>query len=370
MSAGRRDTSPPPANASSCLHTWIAVRTLLDGTVKDDDDGRGHDALYTDEAFVLSAECGHLAHVRELISKRGDHMNMRAWDDAALFRASQNGHAEVVRLLLQHSLGKDVRALEPWRGLCKNIDIAVTVAYKHPEVVRELLLHGARGDACESVALSRAAAWGILETVRMLLAAGADPNQGWGKDALWSAAKNGHTQVVQELLQTGRVLDVNGKSDYDSPLFLAAKHGHLDIVRLLIAHGADARRLQDDLFLLCCITRPRADIIAELLNAGVSPNGRRGSALIMAAENGHVDVVRVLLEHGADANVCWCFKSVIGIAHKRGHTEVVRLLLRHGADACNLPYDAPVALYGLDERAWRRHKARREDPCYACCCVS
>ena len=50
------------------------------------------------------------------------------------------------------------------------------------------------------------------------------------------------------------------------------------------------------------------------------------TALIVAADRGHLEVVRLLIEAGADANVA------IAIAAQNGHLEVVELLLQAGAD--------------------------------------
>ena len=57
-----------------------------------------------------------------------------------------------------------------------------------------------------------------------------------------------------------------------SPLYIAAQNGHLDVVRHLVEVGADKDQAQ---------------------NSGATP-------LYIAAENGHLDVVRLLVEVGAD----------------------------------------------------------------------
>merc|ERR1719311_1782421 len=54
-----------------------------------------------------------------------------------------------------------------------------------------------------------------------------------------------------------------------------------------------------------------------------------------AARNGEADVIKVLLEMGADANVCCqgeCCCSPLMVASRWYHPECVSLLLRHGAD--------------------------------------
>ena len=69
----------------------------------------------------------------------------------------------------------------------------------------------------------------------------------------------------------------------------AARNGHLEIVRFLLEHGAD---VNTDCTIFIQIIAPPAD-----RNLG-------GSALINAAENGHAAVVHFLVEHGADVKNC------------------------------------------------------------------
>ena len=58
---------------------------------------------------------------------------------------------------------------------------------------------------------------------------------------------------------------------------------------------------------------------------------------MFASSEGHIDIVRILLEHGADADAHNKFGlTVLTSASYKGHTEIVQILLEYGAnvDAC------------------------------------
>ena len=49
-----------------------------------------------------------------------------------------------------------------------------------------------------------------------------------------------------------------------------------------------------------------------------------------ASENGHIEIVELLLQHGADAKAQ--ASEALICASEKGHTEIMQLLLQHGAD--------------------------------------
>ena len=97
------------------------------------------------------------------------------------------------------------------------------------------------------------------------------------EENLWEASENGNISVVKELLSIG-LLDINCVLFYPNvkttPLIVAAKKGHQDVVQLLLDHGT------------------------EIDNADKS----RWTPLSHAANSGHRVVVKLLLKRGADHN--------------------------------------------------------------------
>ena len=62
--------------------------------------------------------------------------------------------------------------------------------------------------------------------------------------------------------------------------------------------------------------------------------------LHIASWRGHTEVVRVLLEHGADVNISRPYGTALQAATKVGHTKIVEMLLEKGAKPPSLPSDA------------------------------
>jgi len=116
--------------------------------------------------------------------------------------------------------------------------------YGHRAVVETLLANNAdvnarSGNAMKNQPLHAAAAGRKVETARLLLEAGADPNatQASGFVPLHSAAQNGDRALVELLLSHGA--DVSARSDDGrTALALAEKGGYTEVVALLRGRGA------------------------------------------------------------------------------------------------------------------------------------
>lgn len=90
-------------------------------------------------------------------------------------------------------------------------------------------------------AIHIAASLGESALVELLLAAGASISErdGTGKTALHVATSWGETEVIRILLDNGAELDSRELQNDYSPLMISALHGEFEIVKLLVAAGAD-----------------------------------------------------------------------------------------------------------------------------------
>ncbi|CAL8320797.1 unnamed protein product [Merluccius merluccius] len=163
----------------------------------------------------------------------------------------------------------------------------------------------------------RSAAWGgHSEAVHQLLDAGADVDgcDSEGRTALRAAAWGGHEEILLTLLDYGAQVD---KADREgrTPLIAAAYMGHREAVEILLDHNADVnladgdRRTALSVAALCVPTAAGVngygEVASLLLERGADPGHRDHDGmtpLLLAAYEGHEDIVELLLEAGADVD--------------------------------------------------------------------
>jgi len=149
---------------------------------------------------------------------------------------------------------------------------------------------------------------------------------------LWTAAQEGDYSKVAKLLKAGA--DVNAKGGYDeSALEAAAQNGHEEIVKLLLENHAlvDARDSDGATALMYAST---ADIIKLLVraNADINAIDQKNGRSILHYALWHPNVIQSLLEAGANINaVDHKGRSVLRYAINR-HPNLVQFLLENGAN--------------------------------------
>ena len=216
----------------------------------------------------------------------------------ALMIAAENGHADVVKELLEK--GANVN-LENKQGFTALI---LAAQEGHTGVVTELLTKGAdvnKTNKRKMTALMLAAFEGHTGTVTKLLEKGADVHLSDtdGFTALILAASNGVAAVVSALLEKGA--DVNLSDTNGTALMYAAREGHKDVVTELLAKGADVDKATKEglTALMAAAENGHTAVVTKLLGAkGINVNKTTTdgwTALMAAAENGHKAIVEVLL---------------------------------------------------------------------------
>jgi len=156
---------------------------------------------------------------------------------------------------------------------------------------------------------------------------------------LSAAAYGGHANIVHYLLMKGAVPDPNGNPGGHA-LIPATLRGHLAAVKILVNQGADINGYTcQGLAPLSAALLDAADIevVRYLLENGADPNfpdAYGETPLSIAIRKGYINIARLLLGYGADANL---YNSVLGefpltIAVKNGDLAMTKLLLTYGAD--------------------------------------
>jgi ankyrin repeat protein len=297
---------------------WTAIRAadhqavsrlLADRTLANVRDRKGstpvlHAALYGDVALL------------QLVAEHGGDINAADHAGAtALMLAA--GDLAKVQWLVEHGAQVNVRSTLERTPLL----IASTQAGNAP-VVKFLLKSGAKvtdRDRFGETVLTSAAKCGDVTLIEALIAAGADVRRGggfMGRTPLESAAEMGHFEALVCLLKHGAADD---RKSLNASLFNACVRGPTEAVRLLLAHGADARL----------------------------PSGFAAYTPLMGAtysENVDLDAVKQLLQHGADVqSKAATGDTALQLAAKRGPTDIVALLEQTGAKSNATPPVAPPA---------------------------
>jgi ankyrin repeat protein len=179
-----------------------------------------------------------------------------------------------------------------------------------------------------------------------------------GKKAarLWSAAHEGNKKMVDLLLAKG--VNVNKKTrlglfiPIPTPLFAAIVHNYDDIVKVLLAHGAEVNGVASDKAGTTPLHHAAAqgfeNIVQLLLSKGADVNKERfdgSTALFVAAQQNRKDVVEILLDNGADINK----ETIDGvtplfIAAQYNRKDAVEILLARGADVNKARNDGVMPL--------------------------
>jgi ankyrin repeat protein len=131
--------------------------------------------------------------------------------------------------------------------------------------------------------------------------------------------------------------------DFDYPIIAAAQNRHIEIFRLLIEHGANAfiGNNQGKTAWMIILQQGFIEAVKLLIEKGADVN----SALIFTARNCPFEVIKLLIEKGADVNVTSNNgRTALMEAASNGSNEAVKLLIEKGADVNAKDNDGRTAL--------------------------
>ncbi|KAK0666772.1 ankyrin repeat-containing domain protein [Cercophora samala] len=268
-------------------------------------------------------------------------------DCGALYQACCAGNLSTVDLLLD--LGADVNE---W-STCKYGSAVHVASFRgHVHVLQRLMDAGADLSVTHPEygnPLELAAYGGHVACVKVLAKAGIDINTGDNEaTAVVRAAANGHNAVIEALYDLG--LEKGATTDAGNALVTAAYFGHTQTVAFLAEQGVDLALLGTVLNkpisctpLEAAASNGKLHVVTQLLQLGSSPsetnNGRFGAPLSAALNAKAIceDIVKTLLDAGANPNVVTDEESgshgfPLLFAVKRDRLDLVKMLVERGAD--------------------------------------
>ncbi|MHC4644707.1 MAG: ankyrin repeat domain-containing protein [Planctomycetota bacterium] len=299
--------------------------------------------------LLCAASRDHNNVVELLLEKRA---HIGACDNegqTALHKAAWGNSVKVMKLLLARGMKTDVIDKAGETPLHE----AARVGLRCFDSAVLLLSNGANvniPDKQGRTALHHAVRDPNERLVRVLLEHGADPNvrDKFNRTPLWEsvAVDNGpNIESVKLLLRAGAETDVIPYDAGCTELHQAVAMVRLDLVKLLLAHGADvnAGTVRVRYWLFRARQRGPWNRAPLHIAARALPvmNGRRAYALrrprplskeIIVNGAARVEMVELLLSHGADINaVDTESKAPLDVAREHGNEEIAATLCQHGA---------------------------------------
>ncbi|KAF5553873.1 ankyrin protein [Fusarium napiforme] len=256
--------------------------------------------------------------------------------------AVESGHSDILRALL--AAGAAVEC--PVKGMSSPLHIAVAAQNL---LGCELLLDAGcqvnAEDKDGSTALSIAADLNDLDMVECLVSHGADPSRPAYETPLHIAVDWGNLEMAEIILSSRLFSDIDAKGDKEyTALGIATTTGRLDIVSMLLDHGADPNMRNgpqnSGAPLHIAANKGHRSIVIELLKRGADPypeTTKESSAFHAACIGGWLDVMETFLEVVDDVgelvNFEWGWAGTpLKAAASGGRLDAVKLLLSKGAD--------------------------------------
>ena len=278
----------------------------------------------SDVSLHVASDLGNLGEVKSLLENGVNVDTLNSSKETPLYLASKAGHTRIVKLLLEHGANPNAKKY------CGKTPLIAACKYKYINTAKLLLKYGANVNDI------------LNENITPLFEACCG----------YDAAMDANFNLVKLLLDHGADADPQPLKNGATPLSKAVENISYKTAILLLEHGAkpnnDTCENMPILNYLCnSIYTPeeyeaeKLRLIEALLQHGADVDYFSkcyATPLFLACRCNNIDVVKLLLEYGANVNIP-VYTDIPGyteitplqIARKNNNTEIVELLLEYGA---------------------------------------
>ena len=265
----------------------------------------------------------------------------------------KTGVAEIIELINEGGINASSKTeinIGDVTHYANSTPLMIASSYGHYDIAKALIDNGAlvnlrAGDGFN--ALMEAVRTGNIEIAKLLIEHNSDINikNKDGKDMIMIACEKGNEEMFNILIENNA--DINEKSSWGaSALIYASEKGNINIMQYLIDNGIDVNGKADDngdTPLLWAVTGQNPYEASKLLiengaNVNATNYGGVAPATILAAST--PKVVKLLKDNGADLDTKFLdYYPPIAIAAGAGNLEIVKALVENGADVNYYPND-------------------------------
>jgi len=351
-----------PVNANCTVASTVLLQHCADPNIRNTDGKTALDLAdpsakavltgeYKKDELLEAARSGNEDKLMSLLTPLN--VNCHASDgrkSTPLHLAAGYNRTRIVQLLLQHGAdvhAKDKGGLVPLHNAC---------SYGHFEVTEMLLKAGASVNAMDLwqfTPLHEAASKSRVEVCSLLLAHGADPTlvNCHSKSAIDVAPTRELQERLQQEFKGHSLLEGCRQAD------VARVKKYLEVVNFKHPYSGDTA-------LHCAAASPfpkRKQVVEALIRKGANLNDKNKeyvTALHIAADKAHYDVMDVLLKHSAKVNALdGLGQTALHRVAQQGNMQACRLLMSYGVIRRLSHYKATLQL-SLPQKTFRKCSKR------------
>ncbi|XP_044762829.1 uncharacterized protein LOC123319871 [Coccinella septempunctata] len=330
--AKTKDRGFTPLHEAVIANSLQMVKCLLNaGAHIDDQDNAGNTPIH----LAIERDSNEIS---VFLFKNGARIDLsNKMDETPFLSAVKYNRATLIQMCLSSRLIQDELI---FKAICDAIYEGNTNVFK---LLMEHTSHldlSVYCDEDQNTLLHIASTFGRVDIVGMMLDLGVvvDSRNKYGHTPLFLAVAKGCDEIVEMLLNKGATINPKDR-DGVTPLHIVSETNHERMVEFLLSHGADVNvsdnknRLPIEL----AVAEGRITSVKLFLEKNKSFLNRRGnqnfSLLHIATDYGHKEIVRFLLDQGADMHLTNDKGSkAIHIAAREGFTDIIDVFLEKGMD--------------------------------------